>query len=152
MVVVYEDMDDCGNARLRVIDYVDRPLSPAGATNPGQRFVLASMIDSFTLISRMMVNIISAEHIIEGNTPSLFFTNLNRGTLPSGLTPRLPPPPLDFFNNFLFESRIHGTSDLIGGANPTIPMNRLAETLGSRRYVENFVILSQLVNAMKARV
>jgi hypothetical protein len=95
---------------------------------------------------------IAAEHITEGNTPSMFFTNRNQATLSSGQASRFAAPPLDFFTNFLLEQRIFSAGPFPEGLNPTIPIHRLAETLGSRRNIENFLILLQLVNLMKAGV
>ena len=98
------------------------------------------------------LTLIAAEHIIEGNTPSMFFTNRNQTTLPSGQASRFAAPPPDFFTNFLFQQRIFNAEPFPGGLDPTVPIHRLAETLGSRRNIENFVLLLQLVILMKARV
>jgi hypothetical protein len=71
----------------------------------------------------------------------MFFTNRNQASLPSGQASRFAAPPLDFFTNFLFQQRIFNAGPLPGGLDPTVPIHRLAETLGSRRNIENFVLL-----------
>lgn len=82
----------------------------------------------------------------------MFFGNRNLAILPSGQASRFAAPPLDFFTNFLFQPVVLNQGPLPGGLNPQVPIHRLAESLGSRRNIENFVILLQVVNLMKARV
>lgn len=93
----------------------------------------------------MLINNYTAEHIIEIQTMSMFFSYLMDEDNDCLVD-------CDFFLNFFNKKVLTGAPALQGGFNSEIPSERIMETLGSTVNTENFVLLQTELNGIKGRV